>query len=216
MTYALGGALGERTVPSGTNVLVTGPPLTGKRRLARAILQHGIAAGEGAVVITTQDTAERVQELFDADEYRASGREELLGIVDCVTEHVGRSPTETERVRYAASPTDMAGIGIKFAESIEYFHREPGVERNRVLLNSITTLLQYSSLQTVFRFLHALTTRVEEVDAIGVAVVESTVHDEETMGTVRELFDGVVETSLDGSVSVDLSDVDGTHESGDS
>lgn len=208
MTYTLGGQLGEVAVPPGTNVLITGPPLTGKRQLGREILQRGTADGEGAIVISTLDTAERVQELFGSS---TDGTGHLLGIVDCVTEHVGRSPTETETVRYAASPTDMTGIGIKFAEFIEYFHCEHGVERNRVLLNSITTLLQYTSLQTVFRFLHALTTRVGEVDAVGVAVVESTVHDVETMGTVRELFDGVVETSLDGSLSVDLPDVDGHH-----
>jgi len=67
----------------------------------------------------------------------------------------------------------------------------------------------HPSLQTVFRFLHALTTRIEEVDAVGVAIVESTVHDEEAMGTIRELFDGVIETDLDGSLSVDLPTADG-------
>jgi KaiC/GvpD/RAD55 family RecA-like ATPase len=207
VTYTLGGPLGERTVPPGTNVLVTGPPLTGKRQLGREVLTHGMANGEGGIVISTLDTAERVEELFGADDGQDwAEREERLGIVDCVTEHVGRSPTETERVRYAASPTDMTGIGIKFAESIEHFHCGHGIQRNRVLLNSVTTLLQYSSLQTVFRFLHALTTRVEEVDMVGVAVIESTVHDDETMETVRELFDGVVETDLDGSLTVDLPD----------
>ena len=206
MTYTLGGQLGDTPVSPGTNVLVTGPPLTGKRKLGREILLRGMVNGEGAIVISTLDTAERVRELFGTP---ADDTEDLLGIVDCVTEHVGRSPTETDTVRYAASPTDMTGIGIKFAELIEYFHCEHGVEHNRVLLNSITTLLQYTSLQTVFRFLHALTTRVGEVDAVGVAVIESTVHDTETMGTIRELFDGVVETSLDGSLSVDLPDVDG-------
>lgn len=206
MTYTLGGRLEEATIRPGTNVLVTGPPLTGKRRLGREILRHGMAAGEGSIVISTHDTAERVQEVFAA----ASGADDdLLGIVDCVTKHVGGSPTDTDRVRYASSPTDMTGIGIKFAESIEYFQCEHGVQRNRVLLNSITTLLQYTSLQAVFRFLHALTTRIEEVDAIGVAIIESTVHDEEAMGTIRELFDGVIETSLDGSLSVDLPPVDG-------
>lgn len=203
MSYTLGRRLGEHSVPSGTNVLVTGPPLTGKRQLGRQILQHGMGDGQGGIVISARDTAERVRELFDGG---TDHEEELLGVVDCVTKHVGRSPTETDTVRYAASPSDMTGIGISFAEFIEYYLREHDVHRNRVLLNSVTTLLQYSSLQTVFRFLHALTTRVREVDAGGVAIIESTVHDAETMGTVRELFDGVVETDSDGSMSVDLPD----------
>lgn len=201
MTDVLDGGLADTAIESGTNVLVAGPPLSGKRRLGQRILQRGMANDEGAIVISARDTAERVRELFGLP---ADDPDDLLGVVDCVTEHVGRAPSETDLVRYAASPSDMTGVGIKFAEFVEYFNCERDVERNRVLLNSITTLLQYSSLQTVFRFLHALTTRVTEVDAVGVAVVESTVHDAETMATIRELFDGVVETTRDGSYSVDL------------
>jgi len=53
---------------------VTGPPLTGKRRLGREILRHGMAAGEGAIVISTHDSAERVEEVFAS----ASGDDDLL------------------------------------------------------------------------------------------------------------------------------------------
>jgi hypothetical protein len=35
-------------------------------------------------------------------------------------------------------------------------------------------------------------------------LVESTVHDEETMGTIQELFDGVVERDPDGTTALDL------------
>ena len=198
--YDLGGPLAGTTVPSGTNLLVAGPPLTGKRRLGRQILRRGTADGEGAIVISTRDTATRVQSLFDDDD--------LVGVVDCVTERVRSSPTETDTVRYASSPTDLTGIGIEFTEFLEYFQSERSIARNRVLFDSVTTLLEYSTLQTVFRFLHAVTARVAEVDALGVFVVESSVHDEKTMATVRELFDGVVETDRDGGLSVDLPDDD--------
>ncbi len=210
MTYALGEVVASTTVPAGTNVLVTGPPLTGKRRVYREILERGMDEGEGAIVISTRDTADRILRQFGVP---AEGDDRPLGVVDCVTEHVGRSQSETDQVRYAASPSDMTGMGIKFAELIEYVQCERGCRRNRVALDSVTTLLQYSSLQTVFQFLHAVTTRVAEVDAVGVAVVESTVHDEETMATIRELFDGVVETRLDGTTTtVDLPGVDGERE----
>lgn len=206
MTYTLGGALGEKAVRPGTNLLVTGPPVTGKRRLAREVLQRGMDDGQGAIVITMRDPAERVQRLFDD---ASNGNDEnRIGIVDAVTEHVGRSQTEAEMIRYASSPSDMTEMGIKFAEFIEYFHCERGTPRNRVMVDSITTLLQYSPLQTVFRFLHAVTTRVVEVEAVGVFVVESTVHDGETMNTICELFDGVVETDPDGTLTVDVPGVD--------
>lgn len=199
----MGGRLESMTVSAGTNILVAGPPLTGKRQLGQQILQLGMEDGQGAIVISARDTAGRVTELFDSG---PDGDEELLGVVDCVTEHVGLSADQTDRIRYAAAPSDMTGMGIAFAEFIEYFLRQHDIQRNRVLLNSVTTLLQYSSLQAVFRFLHALTTRIAEVEALGVAIVESTAHDGETMATVSELFDAVVRTGRDGSVSVDFPD----------
>lgn len=205
MTYTLGGPFGGTDVRPGTNVLVAGPPLTGKRQLARSVLKHGTANGEGAIVITMRDTAERVRASFDDENGHT---QDLVGIIDCVTERVDGPQPEREMVRYASAPTDMTGIGIKLAEFIEQFQSDQEVYRNRVMVDSITTLLQYSSLQTVFRFLHAVTGRVSEVNAVGVFIIESTVHDEETMSTIRELFDGVVETNPGHPVTVDLPDSD--------
>ena len=199
--YDLGEQLDGRMVAPGTNILVKGPPLTGKRRLARQILAHGLDADQGAIVITTRDSARRVARQFgfdDEDEARA------IGIVDCVTEHVGRSTTDTLTVKYATSPVDMTGIGLGFSNFIEYFYGDLGRERNRVMVDSLSTLLMYATLQTVFEFMHAITSRVDDVDAVGVHVIESTAHDEQTLHTIEQLFDGTVELDESGIVAVDL------------
>jgi KaiC/GvpD/RAD55 family RecA-like ATPase len=199
--YDLGERLDGRTVAPGTNILVLGPPLTGKRRLARQILHRGLDDDEGAIVITTRDSAQRVSEQFAVDEYDG---EHPIGIVDCVTEHVGRSTTDTLTVKYATSPVDMTGIGLGFSNFIEYFYGELGRERNRVMVDSLSTLLMYATLQTVFEFMHAITSRVDDVDAIGVHVIESTAHDDQTLHTMAQLFDGTIELDEDGIVAVDL------------
>lgn len=209
--YDLGTELDGETVAPGTNILVSGPPLTGKRRLAREILQHGIDTGEGAIVITTRDSGDRVTSSFEFD---AETHSSPVGVVDCVTEHMGRSTTDTLTVKYAASPVDMSGIGIGFSNFIEYFYGELGREQNRVMIDSLTTLLIYSTLQTVFEFMHAITSRVDDVDAIGIHVIESTAHDEETLHTLSQLFDGTIELDESGITRVDLptAEVDGTND----
>jgi len=199
--YELGEQLDGRTVAPGTNILVTGPPLTGKRRLASNILRHGMDTDEGAIVITTRDSADRILTQFDIEN---PTDEQPLGIVDCVTEHIGRSTTDTLTVKYATSPVDISGIGIGFSNFIEYFYGELGHERNRVMFDSLSTLLVYSTLQTVFEFMHAITSRVDDVDAIGVHVIESTAHDEATLHTIQQLFDGTVEFDESGITAVDL------------
>ena len=200
--YELGPALENATVDPGANLLIAGPPLTGKRRVALEVLAEGAAADQGSVIVTTRDSAERV--LADCRSLLDTPDEATVGVVDCVTQHQGRSVQDSETTKYASSPMDMTGIGIKFSEFVEEFYTDRGHTRNRVLLDSLSTLLMYSDLQTVFRFMHVFTSRIENADALGVHVIESTAHDAETMNTMKQLFDGVIETDEDRGVSVQL------------
>jgi hypothetical protein len=123
------------------------------------------------------------------------GRDEggPLGIVDCVSKQQGMNPVDSDEITYASSPKDMTGIGIQLSEFLEAFYKERGVQRNRILLHSLSTLLMYSNLQTVFRFLHVFTGRVQSADALGIFVIDSTAHDQQTMSTLKQLFDGQIE-----------------------
>jgi len=190
VSYNLGPAFEGATVPSGTNLLVAGAPLSGKRRLALSGLAEGATQSEGSVFITVRDTAEVILEEFRRQ--LADPETARVGVVDCITNHQGRSESNTDRVRYASSPTDLTGIGIEFSELLEEFHG-PGTGRRRVVLDSLSPLLIYSDLQKVFRFLHVLTSRIEDANAVGIHTIESTAHDAETINTLKQLFDGVVE-----------------------
>ncbi len=200
--YDLGPEFENATVDPGTNILIAGPPLTGKRRLAMEILAHGADEGDGSVIVTTRDSSDRV--LADYRSMLVDPDSADLGVVDCVTQHQGRSARDTEVVKYASSPVDMTGIGIKFSEFVEEFYSERGIHQNRVLLDSLSTLLMYSDLQTVFRFMHVFTSRIENAEALGVHVIESTAHEAEALNTLKQLFDGVIETDENREVSVQL------------
>ena len=102
----------------------------------------------------------------------------------------------------------MTGIGIKFSEFVEEFHVERDLDGIRVMVDSLSTLLMYSDVQTVFRFMHVFTSRIENADALGVHVIESTAHDDETLNTLKQLFDGVVDVDVDGEVTVSFPDSD--------
>lgn len=204
--YDLGPEFDGVSVDAGTNILVAGPPLTGKRRMAMEVLAHGADEGDGSIIVTTRDSSDPV--LTDFRSLVTQPDTADIGIVDCVTQHQGRSTSDTDIVKYASSPVDMTGIGIKFSEFVEEFYGQRGVRQNRVMLDSLSTLLMYSDLQTVFRFMHVFTSRVEDADALGIHVIESTAHDAQALNTMKQLFDGVVDVSEDGSTSVQLPGVD--------
>jgi KaiC/GvpD/RAD55 family RecA-like ATPase len=189
--YGLGEVCPGVEVEPGTNLLVAGPPMTGKRALALEVLVHGNRRGDGAIVVTTKDGGEDVRESLR----ERLGRDENgpIGVVDCVSKQQGMNPSDSDEIAYASSPKDMTGIGIQLSEFLKGFYKERGVQRNRILLHSLSTLLMYSNLQTVFRFLHVFTGRVQSAEALGIFVIDSTAHDQQTMSTLKQLFDGQIE-----------------------
>ncbi|MFT4891274.1 MAG: KaiC/GvpD/RAD55 family RecA-like ATPase [Halobacteriales archaeon] len=189
--YDLGDVVPDAELDPGTNILISGPPMTGKRRVAFEILASGTDRSEGVIVVTTKDGARRV--LSEYGEFVPNPDDADVGVVDCVTKQQGGNNVEDDRrVKYASSPVDMTGIGIKLSEFLEEFYEVREHRRNRILLHSVSTLLMYSDLQTVFRFLHVFTGRVQSADGLGLYVIDSTTHDDRTMNTLKQLFDGII------------------------
>ena len=193
--YELGPPFSGVAVPPGTNILLSGPPLAGKRWSAMETLAVGAGRDEGTIVVSTRDSAPVVDD------------DTAVAVVDAITQHIGRS-TDTEMTKYAASPRDMSDIGVTFSEFIQSFYTEQQREHTRVLVDSLTTLLLYSNLQTVFRFLHVFTSRVGSVDGLGLYTVDSTAHDGETLSTLEQLFDATIDINADGTATLTLPDGD--------
>lgn len=188
--YNLSDLFPDIEVATGTNLLIAGPPMTGKSRVALDIVATGYGQGEGSIIVTTKDSGQKTlsqySELADVDVAP-------VGIVDCVSKQQGmRNAQQSPNVKYASSPVDMTGIGIELSEFLQEFYQDRNVRRNRILLDSLSTLLMYSNLQTVFRFLHVFTGRIQSADALGVFLIDSTAHDEQTMSTLKQLFDAEI------------------------
>jgi len=190
----------DAEVEPGTNILLTGPPLSGKRSIMMDILAAGTDRDEGAIAVTTKDGADRVLRDYGK---RTPYERKPVAVVDCVTRQQGGEIVESDRIKYASSPVDMTGIGIKLSEFLQAFG-DRGIERNRVMVHSLSTLLMYADLQTVFRFLHVFTGRVQSVDGLGLFSIDSTAHDDQAMNTVKQLFDGIITVAEDGEPEIRL------------
>jgi len=72
------------------------------------------------------------------------------------------------------------------------------------MVHSLSTLLMYSDLQTVFRFLHVHGTDPERERPLGLFSIDSTSHDEQAMNTLKQLFDGVITVPEDEEPKIRL------------
>lgn len=187
--YDVGDSLPVDELDAGS-YLLAGPAMSGKYELLLDLLEEGFAHAEGGLLVTTNKGATKI--VADV-ESRITPLPDQFRIVDCVTEQQGTDDRYPEdRVEYVSSPADLTGIGIGVSEQLRRFSAAD-VDQTRIAFYSLSTLLMYAELETVFRFLHVLSGRVESINGLGFFAVDPTTHESDTMNTLKQLFDGMIE-----------------------
>jgi KaiC/GvpD/RAD55 family RecA-like ATPase len=180
-----------RDVRPGSNILVSGPAMSGKERLAYELLADGARNGDGAVVVSTSDGAGTI--VNDFRELVPELEESQLGVVDCRGEGSGDGGSVNGAyVHQVSSPGDLTGIGIGITKALEGLHNA-GREQGRLALVSLSTMLTYTDKKTVFKFCHVLSSRLDSAGYIGVFTIDSGAHDEQTLQVIKQAFDGLIE-----------------------
>lgn len=201
MTYRLGVAVGHHDgeVKAGTNLLVAGSSYTGSLRFVRKAVEEGVSGDDGTVYVTARRPGQEVLDEFEASSDR-------FAAVDCSegSKEDNDDRAGSESIQHADHPGDMTNIGVKVSDLLERFHDGRGIDRNRIVLDSVSELVSYSDIETVFRFLHVFTGRVRNVGGLGIFVIDRDAHDDKEYSTIRQLFDAVVEVDGDDDVRVRL------------
>ncbi len=155
----------------------------GKSVFARNILEEKIKEGYSGIYITTRELPDDVLEWFKDDIN--------FKILDCVTKTMSEDLPDTEDIK-RVSVMDLTGITSSLNNFLEDVWRG-GNKQVVVVFDSLSTLLMYSNLQTVFRFLHILVARIKSADAIALYIIEQGMHDDATTATLKQLFSGAIE-----------------------
>jgi len=186
----LDNAIGD--IRKGSNIMLIGPPMSGKEIILNHIMYHGVARNENAVItVTTRESTAHILGWFK--ENKLVLPLSRIGIVDCVTKTIEGAEVENEYIKIASSPADLTGIGVRISQFFEYFLMKKNILKTQLHINSLSTILMYSNIQTVFRFMHVFTGRIKAMGALGIYVIESDVHDERAIATLKQLFDGMIE-----------------------
>jgi hypothetical protein len=196
VSYSVPGLLPDRRVSfqPGSNLLISGASTDSESALLDALGEA--PAGETTVVITTNRPADWV-----VSGIRDRGREPKgnLGVVDAT----GQNSPDYDGVLVArpSSPGDLTGISLAFAKLVQRFEQAGAGDRLRVGVASVSTLLMYSEVRTVFRFLHVFTSRIQSADLFGLFALDPGMHDDQTVNTVRAIFDAEARVD-DGTVTL--------------
>jgi len=187
--YAFGEGLPVNGVSPGTILFVAGPSLSRAEDLALSLVLGGADAEEGMLFITTNDSSKN---LLERCERLSPGFDDgAVGVVDC-SDSRGRDTVFDARIESVSTPNDLTGIGIKLSTLYSDLHDETG-ERVRTAFVNVSTLLMYTDLRTLFRFLHTISGRIDATDGIGVFAIDPGTHDEKSTNTLTQLCDGRID-----------------------
>ena len=183
MSYDVSG-FGEVTFSEGTSVLVSGDASQARERVYDAVAE-GLADGEAAVFISTNESPRRI---LDALGERIDIPAERFAIVD-VSGDGDDGEIDGVSVRAVGSPGDLTGMSLAFAKQLQLLEERGAATEARVVIDSVSTLLMYADVQTVFRFLHVFTSRLDSAGLFGIFTLQPGMHDEQETNTIRTLFD---------------------------
>jgi KaiC/GvpD/RAD55 family RecA-like ATPase len=194
MDYTLAIDEETQTIPGGTGLLLLHPSIGETDRIDTDFLKVDT---DHFLVISTRTTAREVEqklEHYDVDESRAD-------ILDTLSVDRGYSRRPSDRVHYVAAPDDLDGILTKTRAFLEDHDG-----KRRISVDSLTEMAYYADVDRVYDATEVLLELLGEYDAVGLFHLSKEVHDEETLERFRELFDGVIDLDVEGSVDVEFAD----------
>ena len=177
----------------GNNILVLGPPLSGKKTFSKRFIFDGLTKGEAGIFTCTNNTAEEESEDFFKLGFNVKSFEEknLLVYVDFCSRNVGLKCEDTSNVRRLTSMMDLTGYNVAVRDFVVKFWKEG--KPVRLVFDSVSTLLLYNELKTVVRFFHVLFGKLRNAGAIGLFLVEEGIHSTEVLTTLTSMVNAFIE-----------------------
>jgi len=168
----------------GMNVLVSGPPMSGKRQLVFDLLAPEAVPADPIVVMTTDDPASRIRAPFEDRNVRFDPT--TFRVVDAT----GAPGDDDPSIHRVSSPADLTGMGVAFTQAVDQMGTP---DRLRLGFVSISTLLQYVDAERAFSFLHVLSRRTSAAGYLGVYSIDPTTHEDRFVNVVTSIFDAAIE-----------------------
>jgi len=185
-------ALVQGGLPDGAAVVVQGPSGHEKDAFLLQFVAEGLHRGGSALVVLSSMSPSRyLQELRSAgvnvDRAQAEGR---LKFVDWFTyKEAPVQEVEEEGAVFRAS-IDLANVGIAISRAIAALPR--GGEK-RAALEILSPALGMYDLAAVYGFAQSTKAKLERFGFTSLLVLEKEMHEERTVSSIRQPFDGVVD-----------------------
>lgn len=187
----------DRRLGDASNILLLGSMLDARTRELHDALLSRLGAHRGDVLGVTFQSPTRWIRVWGDEPDAYAGEIGIISFSETPPHSTGLPDGVSATT---VNPTDLTGIGMKLTQYLTDWGQ---TEATTVCFDSITELLQYTDLKSLFRFLRVVTRRIEYVGGVAHFHMDPSAHDRQTLATMSSLFDAVVEwRSEDDEISV--------------
>lgn len=175
-----------------SDILVMGPTLSEKDQVAFDILVDSWEDRNNPFVITANDPAPEFQSRFGAF-VPAGRRPEDVYVIDC-TEVTQDERSGQQSGCSVSSPVDLTGISVCLSKGYDTNGSTGG---RRVLLDNLSTLLIYSDIDRIYRFISSINNHVSELGDATVQLLDTDAIDSTDKSKLVQLFSTIIEVRTD-------------------
>ena len=185
-------------MPENANILVVGPPGEEKAALAMQFIGSGLRLKQPGIYVTTDISPTDVEDRagkYGWTLFSHTGKD--LYFVDCYSWTLGSKINGKKRDDVLVpGPSALNDMSIGIAQAMQTAFKRP--ENNRAAFQSVSTLLLYNNPEIVFRFVQITGARLKGAGASSMFLLESGMHDEKSVTTLKHLMDAVIELKNEG------------------
>ncbi|MCW4018283.1 MAG: RAD55 family ATPase [Candidatus Bathyarchaeota archaeon] len=180
------------------NFLLVGPPLSAKKEVGLTLLNGGLERGEAVIYISTSNTAEEIRSHWEEYGFRTCWeQEDKVKFVDCYSKMLNANVSDTPSIRRVPSILDYNKLAVSVNEwCAGYYLKNVSV---RMMLDSLSAFLIYSSLQTVMRFLHIFLGQLRKQNVLGFFLLEEGAHDPVTFNQLKTFSNGAIRVNSESN-----------------
>jgi len=170
-------------------ILIIGPTLSNKDEIAFDLLAESWNEETAPFAVTAADSEQTLRSRFGEFVPRGRSATEFY-VIDCSES----SDAESESACSVASPADLTGVGICLSKG--YDRHGTGGDRC-VLIDNLSTLLIYSDIGRVYRFLSVINSRIADVGDTTVQLLDADAIRSEDKTKLFQLFSTIIQVRME-------------------
>jgi KaiC/GvpD/RAD55 family RecA-like ATPase len=183
----------------GNLCVLIGPSMSGRGTLARQYFYQGLKEDSSSIYVTTKNFTEDIVTLMEEKRWPLEPYTGRYVFIDAYSPQSDPSLKDSVDVKYVASVADFARLTNAIVSSMSE-NLAQGVHNQRVVFDSIDTVLMYVSAQGVYRFLSYLRAKIKGFRASSMFMIEPDLHEERQVRTLFQLADVVIEVKAEEGV----------------